>query len=169
MHHVVDGEHIRLIAVDNRYSPRTCSAQRRSVNQATGESGAGVSDFDEHIAPIISSKFLNANIPVIAIEVPHPGAVYFGADNYQAGVIGGRALGRWAKENWAGEVEELLLLELPVAGPLPQLRVDGMVAGLNETLPSIDARVIHLDGNGDFERSLDVVRRYLRRLHRDEP
>ncbi|HKX32058.1 MAG TPA: substrate-binding domain-containing protein, partial [Blastocatellia bacterium] len=117
----------------------------------------------EHVAPIISSKFMEANIPVIAIEIPHPGATYFGADNYQAGVIGGRALGRWAKENWEGRAEELLLLELPIAGSLPQLRITGTLAGLSQALPGGEnCPATRLDGRGAFEASLDVVRRHLR-------
>lgn len=163
VHRVAAREHIRLIAVNNRYSPKTAL---RNADLLIKEGVDLVLEFQtyEHVAPIISSKFLEARIPVIAIEIPHPGATYFGADNYQAGVIGGRALGRWAKENWAGKVDELLLLELPIAGPLPQLRITGTLAGLSETLPGIELRsAVHLNGKGEFEHSLDVVRRYLRR------
>src|SRR5258708_3260352 len=79
-------------------------------------------------------------------------------------MIGGRALGRWAKDNWNGNVEAMLLLELPIAGPLPQLRVTGTAAGLTQVLPGFDTRsVMHLNGKGEFEHSLDAVRRYLRR------
>jgi len=155
-------EHIQLIAVDNRYSPKTAL---RNADLLIKEGVNLVLEFQtyEHVAPIISSKFVEANIPVVAIEIPHPGAVYFGADNYRAGLIGGQALGRWAKENWNGEVEALLLLELPIAGPLPQLRISGAVAGLSEALPGIDPRsMVHLNGRGEFEHSLNVVRRYLR-------
>jgi ribose transport system substrate-binding protein len=90
---VADRERIRLIAVNNRYSPKTAL---RNADLLIKEGVNLVLEFQtyEHVAPIISSKFLEAQIPVIAIEIPHPGAVYFGADNYQAGLIGGRALGR---------------------------------------------------------------------------
>jgi ribose transport system substrate-binding protein len=154
---------VQLIAVNNRYSAK---AALRNADLLIKEGVNLVLEFQtyEHVAPIISSKFLEANIPVIAIEIPHPGAVYFGADNYKAGVIGGRALGRWAKENWDGKVEELLLLELPIAGPLPQLRITGTLASLSQTLPGFDTRAAtHLDGKGEFDHSLDVVRRHLRR------
>ncbi len=118
----------------------------------------------EQMAPIISAKFPEADIPVIAIDIQHPGATYFGANNYQAGLIGGRALGRWAKENWAGKVEEVLQVELPLAGPLPQLRITGMLAGLGEVLPGVKrVTAARIDGKGIFEKSLEVARRYLRR------
>jgi ribose transport system substrate-binding protein len=44
------------------------------------------------------------------------------------------------------------------------LRITGMIAGLNEMLPGIETgSVVRLDGKGEFEHSLDAVRRYLRR------
>jgi ribose transport system substrate-binding protein len=156
-------ERIQLIAVNNRYSPTTAL---RNADRLIGEGVHLVLEFQtyEHVAPIISSKFIEANIPVVAIEIPHPGAIYFGADNYRAGLIGGQALGRWAKERWNGEVEALLLLELPIAGPLPQLRISGVLAGLGEVLPGIDLRAaVHLNGKGEFGHSLNLARRYLRR------
>jgi len=163
VHRIAAKEHIELIAVNNRYSAKTAL---HNADLLIKERVNLVLEFQtyEHVAPIISSKFLEANIPVIAIEIPHPGAIFFGADNYRAGTIGGRALGRWAKENWNGNVESLLLLELPIAGPLPQLRITGTVAGLGQVLPGVETRsVVHLDGKGEFEHSLDAVRKYLRR------
>jgi len=118
----------------------------------------------ERVAPIIASKFLEANIPVTAIEIPHPGATYFGANNYQAGLIGGKALGRWTSHMWEGQADQVVLLELAIAGPLPQLRINGIMEGLRKELPSISAiPVRRLDGRGDFDHILEVVRRFLRR------
>jgi ribose transport system substrate-binding protein len=158
-----DREQIPLFTVNNRYSPTNAV---RNADLLIRERVNLVLEFQtyERVAAIISSKFLEANIPVIAIDIPQPGATYFGANNYQAGLIGGRALGLWAKKNWDAKVEEVLQVELPLAGPLPQLRITGMMAGLSEVLPGIKRTpVVRLDGKGVFERSLDVVRRYLRR------
>src|SRR5215211_8255863 len=156
-----DREQIALVTVDNRYSP---TRALRNADLLVRERVDLVLEFQafEQVAPIISSKFIEANIPVIAIDIPHPGATYFGANNYQAGLIGGRALGRWAKAHWGGRVETLLQVELPLAGPLPQLRVTGMLAGLAEVLPGVkQATSARLDGKGIFEKSLEVARRYL--------
>jgi hypothetical protein len=40
---------------------------------------------DETIAPIVAAKYREAGIPMIAIDIPHPGATYYGANNYEAG------------------------------------------------------------------------------------
>ncbi|HJQ35102.1 MAG TPA: substrate-binding domain-containing protein [Pyrinomonadaceae bacterium] len=156
-------ERIPLVTVDNRYSP---TRALRNADLLVRERVDLVFEFQafEQVAPIISSKFIEADIPVVAIDIPHPGATYFGANNYQAGLIGGRALGRWAKLNWNGEVDEVLQVELPLAGPLPQLRITGMLAGLAEALPGVKrVTAARLDGKGIFEKSLEVARRYLRR------
>ncbi|HEX8502113.1 MAG TPA: substrate-binding domain-containing protein [Pyrinomonadaceae bacterium] len=158
-----DREQTPLVAVDNRYSP---TRALRNADLLVRERVDLVLEFQafEQVASVISSKFIEANIPVIAIDIPHPGATYFGANNYQAGLIGGRALGRWAKANWDGRVEEVLQVELPLAGPLPQLRITGMLAGLAEVLPGVkQAATTRLDGKGVFDNSLEVARRYLRR------
>jgi len=118
---------------------------------------------DEHIAPEISARYLQAMIPVIAVEIPHPGAIYYGANNYGAGLIGGRYLGRWARQNWNGQVDEVILLELSMAGPLPRSRLTGMITGIKDVLPGLhESCVTCLDGNGRFGHSLDVLRKHLR-------
>src|SRR5919107_1554678 len=90
-----DREQVPLVTVDNRYSP---TRALRNADLLVRERVDLVLEFQafEQVAPIISSKFIEANIPVIAIDIPHPGATYFGANNYQAGLIGGGAPGRWA-------------------------------------------------------------------------
>jgi ribose transport system substrate-binding protein len=156
-------EHVHLITVSNRYSAREAL---RNADLLIRERVDLVLEFQtyERVAPIIASQFLEANTPVIAIEVPHPGAAYFGANNYKAGIIGGKALGRWAREHWEGKVEQLLLLELPIAGSLLELRITGFVDGLRAELPQIaTVPVTHLNGRGNFEQVLEVLRQYLRR------
>ena len=156
-------EHVQLITLNNRYSAREAL---RNADVLIRERVDLVLEFQtyERVASVIASKFLAAHTPVIAIEVPHPGATYFGADNYKAGLIGGKALGRWANENWGGQVDQLVLMELPIAGSLLELRLAGLVDGLRKELPGIvDVPHARLNGRGTFEQVLDVMRRYLRR------
>lgn len=156
-------EHVNLITVNNRYSAREAL---RNADILIKERADLILEYQtyERVAPVIASKFLEANTPVIAIEIPHPGATYFGANNYKAGLIGGKALGRWAREHWDGKVDRLLLLELPIAGSLLDLRITGLVDGLRSELPHITGvPVVHLNGRGDFEDVLEVMRQYLRR------
>ena len=45
---------------------------------------------DETVAAIVAAKYRDAGIPMIAIEIPHPGATLYGANDYEAGLIGRR-------------------------------------------------------------------------------
>lgn len=157
-----DRERLELIVVDNRYQPKVAL---RNAQHLIKEKVDLVIEFqtDEAIAPAIATKYLEAGIPLIAIDIPHPGATYFGANNYQAGLLGGRYLGQYAQTCWNGQVDEVLILELARAGALVGARSKGIVAGLKETIRLGDAvRVISLDGDGQFKASLEKVRRYVR-------
>jgi ribose transport system substrate-binding protein len=153
---------VELVSLDNRYDAKTAL---RNADHLIREAVDLVIEFqaDEAVAPAIASKYLEANIPFIAIDIPHPGATYFGANNYEAGIIGGRHLGRWANKNWDGNVEEILMIELFRAGSVPQARIRGMVAGVNETIRrNQPCDTIHLDGDGQFGTTLKAVRKHLR-------
>jgi ribose transport system substrate-binding protein len=155
-------EHVELIVVDNRYQPKIAL---RSADYLIKEQVDLVIEFqtDEGIAPAIASKYLEANIPFIAIDIPHPGATYFGANNYQAGLMAGHYLGRWAKKQWNGEVDEILLVELSRAGSLPKARMRGILAGIGEVMRIPDrCRSVSVDGDGQFQTALERVRKHLR-------
>jgi ribose transport system substrate-binding protein len=155
-------EGVELISVDNRYSPRIA---QRNADVLVRERVDLVIEFqtDEQIAPIVAAKYREANIPLIAIEIPHPGATYFGANNYEAGLIGGRYLGRWAKQQWGGEVDEIVLVALKRAGSLPQMRLTGMLVGMKEVCPHLEScRVTYVDGDGVLGDSFEAMRKHLR-------
>lgn len=155
-------ERIELISVDNRYSAKTA---QRNADLLVREKVDLAIEFqtDENAAAVVAAKYRDANIPMIAIDIPHPGATFYGANNYEAGLIGGRYLGRWVKEHWNSELNEIVLLELPRAGSLPRMRLTGMLVALTTVLPNAaKCRVTYLDGDGDLGRSFEVVRRHLR-------
>jgi ribose transport system substrate-binding protein len=155
-------EGIELICVDNRYNPKIA---QHNADLLVREKVDLVIEFqtDENVAPVVAAKYREANIPLIAIDIPHPGATYYGANNYEAGLIGGRYMGRWAKQNWQAEVDEIVMLELARAGSLPRMRLTGMLAGLKEVVPKLEScPVVYLNGDGRFEESFHAVRKYLR-------
>jgi ribose transport system substrate-binding protein len=156
-------EDVELIVVNNRYQPKVAL---RNAEHLIRENVDLAIEFqsDEAVAPAIASMYLEANVPFIAIDIPHPGATYFGANNYQAGLLAGKHLGHWARTRWNGQVDEVLLLELARAGPLVHARMSGVLTGLKETLrEALEAcPVASLDGDGQFKTSLERVRRHLR-------
>ena len=123
---------IELIVADNRYQPKVAL---KNAELLIREGVDLVIEFqtDEAVAAAIASAYHQAGIPMIAIDIPHPGATYFGANNYEAGLLAGRHLARWAKQHWTGTAE-ILLLELARAGSLPAARGRGVVAGIREVI-----------------------------------
>jgi ribose transport system substrate-binding protein len=151
-----------LIIVDNRYNAKIAL---RNTDYLIREAVDLVVEFqaDEAVAPAISRKFLECNIPIIAIDIPHPGATYFGANNYEAGLLGGRHQGRWASRYWRGVVDEIVLVGIARAGSVPQARMRGMLTGIHEVLRLPDhCRILQIDGDGQFGVSQDRMRKHLR-------
>jgi ribose transport system substrate-binding protein len=157
-------EEVELIVVSNRYQPKVAL---RNAEHLIRERVDLVIEFqtNEAVAPAIASKYLEADVPFIAIDIPHPGATYFGANNYEAGLLAGRFLGQWGKHHGKGEIEEILLLELAQAGSLVHSRMSGVLTGLKETVREAveSCPVVSLDGDGQFKTSLEKVRGHLRK------
>ena len=155
---------VELIVLDNRRNARTAL---RNADLLIKEKVDLVIEFqiDEAAAAAISARYLKAAIPFIAVHVPHPGATYYGANNYQAGLLAGHYLGRWAKSRWNGQVDEVLLLDAARTGSLVHGRIDGVVAGLKETVREAMGAcpIVTIDGDGQFTLALERVRRHLRR------
>jgi ribose transport system substrate-binding protein len=146
---------------DNRYSASVAIQNAKRMVKA-GVALAIEVQIHEDIAPVISNIFREAKIPLIAVDIPHPGAVFFGGDNYQAGRIGGRELGRFALANWKGKVDVVLLLSLKAAGAIPHSRITGMAMGVKEVLPLLERdQVVMVDGNGGYVESMQAVRSFL--------
>jgi ribose transport system substrate-binding protein len=155
-------ENVDLIEFDNHYSPKQAIRNAEKMIEAKADVAI---EYQVHIqvGEVIASMFREANIPLIAITIPHPGAIYFGADGCAAGRVAGKALASWIHRNWAGHVDEVLLLETPMAGLLLHSRFTGVMMSLRDSLPSIaDHNVRHLDGRGRFEHSLEATRKYLK-------
>jgi ribose transport system substrate-binding protein len=153
---------IELICVDNRYNAKIA---QRNADVLVREKVDLVIEFqtDEHVAPIVAAKYREAGIPLIALEIPHPGATYYGANNYEAGLIGGRHLGRWARQQRYGDADEIVFLALDRAGNLPRMRLTGMLVGMKEIFPALEAcKVTYLDGDGKLGESFEAMRRHLR-------
>lgn len=117
---------------------------------------------DASVAEVIMSSANNAGIPVIAIDIPHPGATFFGADNAYSGNLAGKTLAQYAKDNWGGEFDCLLQVDQLASGELPRLRVLEAVSGMKEVLGDFsDDKVINIDGGVDAQSAQRAVSDFL--------
>ena len=92
-----------------------------------------------------------AGVPVAVVDVWHPNSIFFGADNYAAGVLGGRDAGKYAADNWGCEDVHILLGENPPEGEAADLRMVGFRDGVRAYCGIPDTKVhrINLDGTAD--------------------
>lgn len=153
---------VELIVLNNDYDPTVALS---NADRLLKERIDLMMEFqtDAQIAPLISARVRARKVPLIAIDIPHPGATYFGVNNCQAGLMAGRHLARWAEKNWKGRVDEIFLIGLPQAGSLPEGRLTGTLLGIREVLPNLtEWKVTSLNGNGQFEASFEAVKSALK-------
>ncbi|MFN5929556.1 MAG: sugar ABC transporter substrate-binding protein, partial [Roseiflexaceae bacterium] len=109
-----------------------------------------------------------ANIPVIAIDIPIPGATFFGFDNYRAGLMTGRLLGQYVRRQWHGMIDAVFSLGLPISGPVPAARMQGQIDGLREQINVSDNRIIHLDSRNTSVDSCAATRQAIKKIRRND-
>ena len=155
---------IELLILNNKFSARA-ALQNADNFVIENVDLVIVSQININVADQIAAKFSDARIPFIALDIPHPGAVYFGADNYKAGRMAGRYLARWTVKHWKDNAEQVILLGVDAAGPLLNARLTGIVDGIGELLANASGIPNHHydTKGGQFEATLDLVRKHLRR------
>lgn len=149
---------VELVLADNRLDGATALSNTENfITQ--GVDGIIHFQTDEAFGNVIMARARSAGIPVIAIDIPMPGATFFGADNYFAGQLAGEALASWVNENWAGAADVMLVLELPQSGPVPAARMQGMLDAFqaNVTTPIPDDAIYRLDSKNTQEEAFRVV------------
>lgn len=158
---------VDLLVLDNRYDPATAVA---NAEQFVKNRVDLVIEFqvDQAVAPVIADKIALAGIPLIAVDIPHPHATYFGVDNYRVGVEAGELLADYAVRTWGGKLEWVLGLDIEDAGPMVQSRITGAFEGVRSRLPDLPVETfVRIDGRGIREKSARVVSEFLSRHPKD--
>lgn len=158
---------INLLVLDNQYHPTVAV---RNADDFVREGVDLVIEFqvDQDVAAIIGDKIAGAGIPLIAVDIPHPHAVFFGVDNFRVGFEAGQLLARHAQGNWTGKPSWVLGLDLAEAGPLVQSRITGAFEGVRSLLPDIPVEsFVRMDGRGMRDVSHHLVLDFLHRHPKD--
>jgi ribose transport system substrate-binding protein len=158
---------IDLMVLDNRYDPTIAV---RNADDFVRHGVDLVIEFqvDQDVAAIIGDKIAGAGIPLIAVDIPHPHAVFFGVDNFRVGFEAGQLLARHAQQNWAGKPSWVLGLDLAEAGPLVQSRITGAFEGVRSHLTDIPIEAfVRMDGRGLQDISYHLVLDFLQRHPKD--
>jgi ribose transport system substrate-binding protein len=159
---------VELIVRDNRYDADTAV---KNAKEFVAEGVDLVIEFqiEEHVAPYLAHIISRAGLPLIAIDIPHPHASYFGVDNFQVGFEAGELLAQHAISKWKKKVDWVLGLDVAEAGSLVQSRITGAFEGVRSLLPEVAEELfIRLDGRGMRETSARVVSEFLKRHARSD-
>jgi ribose transport system substrate-binding protein len=150
---------IDLIEVENRYSIKVALKNAGHLISRGVDLAIEFQAY-ERIGTRVAQLFEDAKIPLIAVEIPHPNSVFLGVDNLRAGAVAGKALLKAAQTHWDGACDEMLFLDLEIAGSLPHLRLSTAQNVLRNGVHN-DCVLTHLDSRGEFVRSFELTRRHL--------
>jgi ribose transport system substrate-binding protein len=155
----------RSLPVDMRYFDNAGDPDRAVANaKAAIEARADLlieynadTDANAEIARVLGA----AGIPAIALVDPLPGgAALYGPDNRAAGQIAGRALGEFARDNWAdAQVLGVLIGDLADTGTAIGERVQGISEGVQALLPGL--KFARLDTGGQPVRADALLTKFL--------
>jgi ribose transport system substrate-binding protein len=136
-----EASNVELLVRDNNLDRQT------ALDNADWFAAQGVDlviefQIDAEAGNVIMDKFQRVGIPVIAVDIPLPGATFFGADNYRAGRMAGAALGHWVLRNW-GRLDMVIELGSQRAGPVGAARLQGEREGLISVIGPLPEGRLH--------------------------
>ena len=139
----------RIVTMDNMFDGTVTISNARNVVSLGADLFVQFNP-DSAVGDAVMDIMNSARIPVVAIDIPLPGAPYFGASNYNAGEIGGITLAEIAMREWGPDIDCLVLVTRPDGGELIIERQDGYIAGVRSIYRNLpDNRIFILDGRGD--------------------
>ena len=132
---------LEIVNADNALDPQIAVD---NANLFMTQQVDGIIQFNVHGNIAESICDIIGDTPMIAIDIAHEGcSIFMGANNRQAGEIGGQAAGEAVKEMWDCQVDAIVTHEAPGVGQVNIDRLNGQIAGLLSVCPDIDV--------GDFE------------------
>jgi ribose transport system substrate-binding protein len=159
---------VELIVLDNRYDPDIAI---QNAEEFVAKQVDLVLEFqvEEAVAPRVAHICKKAGIPLVAIDVPHPNATYFGVDNFEVGYEAGVLLAQHALIRWKEKVDWVLGVGFAEAGSFVQSRISGAFDGIRERISYIPPeRYVQIEGRGMREPSRIAMTRFLAGYNKGE-
>jgi ribose transport system substrate-binding protein len=153
---------VELLLFDNQYDPDIAI---RNAEECVAKHVDLMLEFqvEEAVAPRIAHIFKKADIPLVAIDVPHPNATYFGVDNFESGYEAGILLAQYAQRKWKGTADWVVGMAFAEAGSFVQRRISGAFDGVRERLIDVpEERYVEIDGRGMRDHSYRAFAEFLR-------
>ncbi|NKB69369.1 MAG: substrate-binding domain-containing protein [Candidatus Latescibacteria bacterium] len=158
---------VEVLVTDNRLDGATALANAESFIRRRADF---VIEFqtDVNFGPVIMQRFNRADIGVVAIDIPMPGATFFGANNPRSGYMGGSYLGQAALQTFGAEAVDkgfLVIGALPQSGAIPAMRTAGQRAGFLATVANFpETQIIEIDTKNTLQYSFQQMSNVLGRI-----
>lgn len=138
---------VALFAVDNEDNPT------KALSNADQLLAEGIDVFiefqrNEAVSHLIATRCHNANVPVIAINFPQPGAYYFGPDSYKTGLLAGEYLLQFARKHWPKQPATCLILPSKGLGSTQNTRKVALLETLRHSSRGSAPPHIHVTAPG---------------------
>ncbi|HKN20507.1 MAG TPA: substrate-binding domain-containing protein [Terracidiphilus sp.] len=153
---------VELLLLDNRYDPAVAV---RNAEEFVTKRVDLVLEFqvEEAAAPRVAHIFKKADIPLVAIDVPHPNSTYFGVDNFEVGYEAASVLAQYAQRKWKGKVDRVVGVGFSEAGSFVQNRITGAFDGIRERFKELaPEQFVQIEGRGMREASKRAMGELLR-------
>jgi len=153
---------VELLLLDNRYDPAVAVS---NAEEFVTKRVDLVLEFqvEEAAAPRVAHIFKKADIPLVAIDVPHPNSTYFGVDNFEVGYEAASVLAQYAQRKWKGKVDRVVGVGFIEAGSFVQNRITGAFDGIRERFKELaPEQFVQIEGRGRRDASTRAMSELLR-------
>ncbi len=153
---------LKLIYCDADFKPeKAISCAESLASQKPGF--AIVGNWQGGAAAAVMAIFDKAKIPAASMDVAHPNAVFFGANNYTSGNVAGRAAGDYAMAQWQCKDVWIFMGENLEEGEAADFRLTGFADGIQEVCGALPASRINRErmGAGTGDQAITVTTDWL--------
>ena len=150
------GDPADLYYADNQYDA-TIGLKNADIMLAKSPDVLINFQFDSKVNSIISTKFEQAGIPIIAVDVPTPNAPFMGVNNFKVAYLAGEEAIKYVEDlGGIDMIDNIILMQMPSAGEVVMLRSEGFYQAFADKYGAdvIDPITIRADGGaGEAEQA----------------
>ena len=150
------GDPADLYYADNQYDA-TIGLKNADIMLAKSPDVLINFQFDSKVNSIISTKFEQAGIPIIAVDVPTPNAPFMGVNNFKVAYLAGEEAIKYVEDMGGIDmIDNIVLMQMPSGGEVVMLRSEGFYQAFADKYGAdvIDPITIRADGGaGEAEQA----------------
>ena len=150
------GDPADLYYADNQYDA-TIGLKNADIMLAKSPDVLINFQFDSKVNSIIATKFEQAGIPIIAVDVPTPNAPFMGVNNFKVAYLAGEEAIKYVEDMGGIDmIDNIVLMQMPAGGEVVMLRSEGFYQAFADKygVDVIDPITIRADGGaGEAEQA----------------